>query len=779
MKLGSVRISVIYLIVSCIWITLSDEVLFFFHGSINQYFFQLISSIKGLLFAFVSAILLWHLIKLNYKRLAQSEKQYRLIYESSPIPNWIYNFESLKFVSVNASAIKQYGYSLEEFLSMTILDIRPSYEQEKVLEALRSVSPNIRQSGTWIHRKADGTLLHVLINSQQIVFKGKICVMVTVQDISETIIYENKLKELNQDLIEEKKKLSDTQQVARIGGWEYYIADQKVTWSDEMYIIAEVERHTNLNLHEVFLQQIRPKEKAAIVEAFSLLVKTGKQLDVTHPINLLSGKERYLRQLARLEYVNGQPYKVIGSTQDVTQLKQLETERNRYLFSLEDTLNNISEGFYTLSKDLVFTNVNARFELETGLSKLDIIGKEFTEVFPGSETRLTYKQYQKVLAEKVSVKFEAYWRHFKQWHYVSAYPTEEGIAVYFTDITEKKQNEINLNEVIERYEIVTKATQDVVYDYDVASDSLIFNTRISELLNCDIDDIGGDLHWWRSLIHPEDRESVLRSQKKVIADKKPIWRHEYRIKCGNDVYKYIYSQAYYLYNDANEVIRIIGAVKDIDELKRVNEENKRLADIITKINNMVVVMDPNHRITWVNKAFEEYTGYAYAEVIGKYPNEFLGGDSISEQSMKEIGERKSKLETFTIDIKHRLRNGHTQWVNVEYTPLFNECVKHIGYIAVHNNITERKDKEEKIYKQNKILQEISWLSSHEIRKPVASILGLAYLAKDNQNEAEKDQIIEMINVCAEELDGIVHTITDKISNELYVGKHKIDLLELE
>lgn len=779
MKLGPVRISVIYLLIGCTWIALSDKVLFLFHRTLDQDHIELISSGKGLIFVLITSVLLWHLIRLNNRRLAKSEKQYRLMYEGSPMANWIYDLKSLKFVSVNDSAVKLYGHSHEEFLTKTILDIRPVQEQEKVLEALKSVSSNVKQSGTWTHCKADGTLMYVVINSQQIVFENKACVMVAVQDISDTIIYKNKLKELNCDLLEEKRKLSETQQIARIGGWEFYLDTKQLVWSDEMYIITGVEPNPAVDLYDLYAQQIHPNDREAMKTGLDVLFETGKQLDVTHCMNLATGEERYLRQLARVEYLNGRPYKLMGSTQDVTELKLLEKERNRYLYSLEDTLNNINEGFYTLNKNMVFTNVNKKFELETGLTKQDIIGKEFHEVFPGSQERTTYKQYQKVLAEKVSVKFEAYWRHFKQWHHVSAYPTQEGIAVYFTDITEKKNNEIRLNEIIERYETVTKATLDVVYDYDVIGDNLIFNTRITELMDCDIDHIGGDLRWWRSLIHPEDREGVLKSQQKVIANKEKIWRYEYRINCGNNHYKYISSQAYYIYNDANEVVRIIGAVKNIDQLKRVNEENKRLADIITKINNMVVVMDVDHCITWVNKAFEEYTGYTFAEVKGHSPQDFLGGDLVSENSMKEIFQRKSKLETFTIDIKHILRNGSTQWVNVEYTPLFDDCVKHIGYIAVHNNITERKDKEEKIYKQNKVLQEISWLSSHEIRRPVASILGLAYLAKDSRSIAEKTEIVEMINVCAEELDSIVHTITDKISNELYIGKNSIELQELE
>ena len=194
---------------------------------------------------------------------------------------------------------------------------------------------------------------------------------------------------------------------------------------------------------------------------------------------------------------------------------------------------------------------------------------------------------------------------------------------------------------------------------------------------------------------------------------------------------------------------------------------------------MVILMDVDHRITWANKAFEDYTGYKLEEIKGKAPSEFLGGDRLPPHTINEIRTRKGNLETFAIDLVHHLQGGVIQWVNVEYTPLFTDCGKHTGYIAVHKNITERKEREEKIYKQNKILQEISWLSSHEIRRPVASILGLAYLSADVKEIEEKEHIITMITSCAEELDGIVHAITNKISNELYTGKDSILLEPLE
>jgi PAS domain S-box-containing protein len=776
MKLGAARISIIYLIVSCLWIILSDLALFLFHGLLSHSALHIIISAKGLVFVAITCLLIWQLIKQSNKRLNDNERQYRLMYEGSPLPKWIYDLNTLKFISVNEAAIDWYGYSREQFLSMTILDIRPPEDKQKVIESIKTVSSNLKHSGTWTHYKADGTIIFVTITSQKITFNNKPHVIVTVQDVTDNINYEIELKKLNNDLNEQKLRLVETQQIAKIGGWEFYVENKHLVWSDEMYIITEVQPNPELNLYDLYVQQIHPEDRQAMVEGLNALLTTGKQLNVTHRISLLSRQIRYVRQMARLEYKNNVPYKVIGSTQDITELKQMEIERNKYLFSLEDTLNNINEGFYALDKDLRFTKINKKFELETSIISENIIGKKLEEVFPGIIKKVTYQQYQKVLAERVSVHFEAYWRHFNKWHEVEAYPTEDGIAVYFNDITEKKEKDLQLQKAVERYETVAKATQDVIYDYDIVNDNLTFHTDATELIKCFPHDIGNDIKWWRSLLHPDDIPAVLESQHTAITNLETNWRCEYRMLCDGE-YRYVYSQGYYIYNEDRQAVRLIGAVKDIDDLKRVNEENERLAGIITRINNMVVVMDTFHRINWVNKAFEEYTGYTYNEVIGKCPGDFLGGDRMSKVTLQEVFDRKERLETFAVDIKHYLKNGTVQWVNVEYTPLFNNCDKYIGYIAVHKNITERKEKEEKIYKQNKILQEISWLSSHEIRKPVASILGLAYLAK-NADSVEKDEIVAMIETCAEELDGIVHTITDKISNELYMSKNSIEIQEL-
>ena len=118
---------------------------------------------------------------------------YENFYKSNPHPMWIYNLETLAFLDVNDAAIKHYGYSQEEFLSMTIKDIRPPEDIPALLENITKVTRGLDIAGTWRHIKKDGTLIHVEIISHTLTFMGKRAEMVLALDITERKRMEDEL----------------------------------------------------------------------------------------------------------------------------------------------------------------------------------------------------------------------------------------------------------------------------------------------------------------------------------------------------------------------------------------------------------------------------------------------------------------------------------------------------------------------------------------------------------------------------------------------------------
>lgn len=123
------------------------------------------------------------------KRLQESEAQYRLLFETNPQPMWVYEIESMAFLEVNEAAVRHYGYSREEFLSMTIKEIRPPEEipklAQKNADVLKEVALGLRSAGVWRHRKKDGTLIDVEITRSPILFKGRNALLVLAADVTD------------------------------------------------------------------------------------------------------------------------------------------------------------------------------------------------------------------------------------------------------------------------------------------------------------------------------------------------------------------------------------------------------------------------------------------------------------------------------------------------------------------------------------------------------------------------------------------------------------------
>lgn len=639
MRHGALRIALIYIIISLLWITFSDRLLFYLEHNFTGEQFLLISSAKGYFFVIGSGFFLYYLIKKNDAKLKQSETQYRNMYQSNPVPMWIYD-DTLNIVSVNDAAVSTYGYSHDEFLTKSILDIRPAEDAEKLIEAAERLSASLNLNGNWRHIKKDGSIIHVSVTSHKIIFNNSPNVMVMVRDMTEQLLFEQRLEKINQDIFNKKQNLRETQLISKVGGWEYFPDTRKLLWSDELYTLTGINPDDGREPFDIYLEHIFPEDRPMMIAGLNDLMTNGKTLDVTHRTKVLDGETRYMRQLARLETVPGMPLKVIGSMQDITELKQLEVEKNRHLSNLENTLNSISDAFFALDYNMCITRINQAFEDIVGGRFAKIVGESIFTLFPKERNRM-YPYYQKALEERVIVRMEDYSLVLNKWIRLAAYPTDDGVAVYFSDITENKLKDIKLKEAVERYELLAQATKDVIYDLNIPTDTIVYNASLTQLVDVAYDQIVYNLAWWRQLIHPDDVVEVVASQQKIKIEGKTNWACEYRINCGNGVYKYIMDQGYFIYNEQKEPIRLIGVIKDINDLKQSIQENKR---------------------------------------------------------------------------------------------------------------------------QNEFLKEIAWLSSHEIRRPVATMLGLMYLADMADSAEDKEEIFALLKITLNEMDSIVHQIHSKIDD---------------
>jgi PAS domain S-box-containing protein len=115
-----------------------------------------------------------------------SERNYRTLFEGHPQPMWLYDVDTLAFLNVNDAAIAEYGYSRDEFLAMTIKDIRPQEDLPKFLELLSTKSPSFDRTGPWRHLLKDGSTVQVLITSHEVMFAEHNARFVLAENLTES-----------------------------------------------------------------------------------------------------------------------------------------------------------------------------------------------------------------------------------------------------------------------------------------------------------------------------------------------------------------------------------------------------------------------------------------------------------------------------------------------------------------------------------------------------------------------------------------------------------------
>jgi len=202
------KIVLIYEIAGIIWMAISDAIFIRLYGA-KVYPIVYMGTGSGMFFLLITGFILFKLINIHYYRLQNSEMQYRSYFEDNPTPMWIYSRKTLKFTSVNEAAIANYGYTREEFLHMTILDIRSPDEAEKVLDAVESFESNHKNSGIWLHKRKDGTDVYAQITSNLILSTNEQYVMVMANDATKRLQTEIKLQQANRELIKQNNILRE------------------------------------------------------------------------------------------------------------------------------------------------------------------------------------------------------------------------------------------------------------------------------------------------------------------------------------------------------------------------------------------------------------------------------------------------------------------------------------------------------------------------------------------------------------------------------------------
>ena len=345
-----------------------------------------------------------------------------------------------------------------------------------------------------------------------------------------------------------------------------------------------------------------------------------------------------------------------------------------------------------------------------------------------------------------------------------------------------KSNNNEIKESNEKYDIVSKATSDTIWDWKIQEDTITWNKGIETIFGYTQEEVGNNSAWWFDKIHPEDSIKMSVKLYSFIEQKSEKWQDQYRFRCADNTYKYVLDRGFLLKDKKGRAHRMIGAIQDITKQKKEEENLKLLETVVTQTKDAVVITksDSNSEtfpnIIYVNNAFCAMTGYKSKKVLSKPFNPFNTEELDSHEYEKFISaiaeKRECQIETIT-----KKKNKEEYWVRFSMIPIYNSDNELSHWISIQKDVTEeRKQEKEKeqlireLTQNNKDLKQFSYITSHNLRAPLSNLIGLLNLIEDIPiNDSELSEIINgfkksthLLNETINDLVKII-VIKDKIS----------------
>lgn len=434
-----------------------------------------------------------------------------------------------------------------------------------------------------------------------------------------------------------QQELSSIQKLTKTGNWEYQDF-KKIVWSSTSEEIFEVDASYKLNNDFLLFSHLKYEEQSeAIMHAFTDAEKNGNSFDFELEIVTAKGNEKWIKFVGKPVLKNGKCTKIIGSYQDITEIKKTE-DKIRELSRLYHVLTEVNKAIVRTSDEHTLLKEVCDIAVTVGLFRLAWIGKvdvATQEIVPfvhagfdegylaqmpvisvndtllgkgptGSAIREgkhfvcndiatnpslePWKEAQLKRGYRSSIslpicKFGQIIGAFSLYAASRNFFSDQEIELlkdatadisYALENMEKellrKKAEADVLEALERYNIVSKATSDTIWDWDIQKGTIVYNQGMFNVFGYKPEEIKNTAHWREMNIHRNNREQVIQSFNEIFLKREHIFQAEYRFCCFDGTYKYVLDRAFVKYDESGNPSRVIGTMQDIthekeDEIK--------------------------------------------------------------------------------------------------------------------------------------------------------------------------------------------------------------------
>lgn len=355
---------------------------------------------------------------------------------------------------VNNTFVEILGYSREQLLGTSYMNLVHRDDHAKVRGAVSSLTDGNTVRDLFIRALDARNKEHCLqINA---ILSDDDLIYVVARDITDSLATRERLAQ-------SEALLRIAGKTAMIGGWNLDIPSGKITWTSVMFDIFEVPHTVEPDL-QTSLSWYTDDSRKTLSAAVELCIGTGIPFDEEVQFRTRGGRLRWGRAIGHaVKDENGRIVRLQGGFQDITASRQAMDQIRRYAERQATIFESITDAFFTVDRNWRFTYVNRRSEEILQKCRDELLGHSLWEVFPAAVGTEFDEQYRHAVKTGESVSFEAYYAPLDNWLEISAYPSEEGLAVYYRSIRERKEAQMRLEATLEELERSNRDLQDFAF----------------------------------------------------------------------------------------------------------------------------------------------------------------------------------------------------------------------------------------------------------------------------------------------------------------------------
>ena len=269
------------------------------------------------------------------------------------------------------------------------------------------------------------------------------------------------------------------------------------------------------------------------------------------------------------------------------------------------------------------------------------------------------------------------------------------------DVTDQRKAERAVRSTDERFRFVARATNDVIWDWDIKTNALVFNDSVEHVFGHRQNKIFPEIQWWYDHIHPEDRERVVAGIHGVLDHGGTSWSDSYRYRRGDSTYANVMDRGYIARDNVGTATRMIGAMTDVTERSRSEAAIRFQAQLLNAVQQAVVATDPEGIVIFWNAFAENLYGWAAEEAVGKPIHELTPSPFLRDHG-GEIGQRGSGGESWTGEYLVQGKKGKAFPALLTTAPVRDGRGAVVGYVRVSIDLTERRNLEEQFRQSQKM-----------------------------------------------------------------------------